>query len=407
MKLIFSFIFLPVIFSTHISIPFIKEFPNFNENYLFDNNILAQLSLGTPKVNVNFLFDFNSRLTYVPDISLGGLYSNNSKTYKFVEDPKGFYQYGSKYFSYCFSQENFYIQEKLIENFNFNYLYTSRNNGTLKYGVLGFQAPVFKDEKNFKYQLKKNGLTDDHIFQIHYLNENSGEIIIGTKPYNSNYIEVITSFEYGYKNIFIKFEKIIYNDIEEKNPRIIMNYNLRGIIVKNSYFNLINETFFFPLVEKKKCKYEYMNYTDNKYIYFVCDEDIDTKNFKELNILNTKLNYTFKLTHKDLFKVYNKKKYCLVFHDLSSPTKWSLGQIFFEKYPMIINEESKIAIYQFKNNNNYFIIVVIILLIGLLIIIIILSFVIVKLIKNKPRRIRANELEDENYDYKPLNLNLI
>ena len=55
MKLIFSFIFLPVIFSIYISIPFIKEFPNFNENYLFDNNILAQLSLGTPKVNVNFL----------------------------------------------------------------------------------------------------------------------------------------------------------------------------------------------------------------------------------------------------------------------------------------------------------------------------------------------------------------
>ena len=150
-----------------------------------------------------------------------------------------------------------------------------------------------------------------------------------------------------------------------------------------------------------------MNYTENKYIYFVCDEDIDTKNFKEFKIVNTKLNYTFKLTHKDLFKVYNKKKYCLVFHDLAAPVSWSLGQIFFEKYPMIINEESKIAIYQFKNNNNYFIIVVIILLIGLLIIIIILSFVIVKLIKNKPRRIRANELEDENYDYKPLNLNLI
>ena len=47
------------------------------------------------------------------------------------------------------------------------------------------------------------------------------------------------------------------------------------------------------------------------------------------------------------------------------------------------------------------------LFINLKIIIIILSFVIVKLIKNKPRRIRANELEDENYDYKPLNLNLI
>jgi hypothetical protein len=126
---------------------------------------------------------------------------------------------------------------------------------------------------------------------------------------------------------------------------------------------------------------------------------------KELNFLNTKKNYTFTLNEKDLFKVYNKKKYCLIFFDLAEPSKWVLGQIFFEKYPMTINDESKMAIYYIiDDKKNNYLIIIIIAFISLIIIIIALSFIIIKLLKKIPRRIRANELEHENYDYSTYNI---
>ena len=398
------FFFLPEILSLFISIPFSKQLSDFNENYLFDNKILAHLSFGTPKVNLKFFLDFYGRFIYISDIKLGGLYSNNSKTYEFISDTRSQFNYNTKYFYFYFAKENFYINDR-IEKFNFNYIYKSPNNGTLEYGILGFQFPHFKDEKNLKYQLKEKGLIDEYYYKIHFLNETSGEIIIGTNNSNVNNLEILTSIEYTYKDTNIKFEKIMYNDIEETNPKIKICYNLRGISVKESYFNIINETFFFPLIHKNKCKSEYINLTNNQFIYFVCDQDIDTKNFKELNFLNTKKNYTFTLNEKDLFKVYNKKKYCLIFFDLTEPSKWVLGQIFFEKYPMTINDESKMAIYYIVDDkkNNY-LIIIIIAFISLIIIIIVLSFIIIKLLKKIPRRIRANELEHENYDYSTYNI---
>ena len=398
MKPTIILMFLTKIFSSYISIPFTKQITDFNENYLFDNNILVQLYIGTPKINIKLNIDFYGRLTYIPDISLGGLYSNNSKSFKNISKEIFQYTYNSKTYYFFFAQDNFYIHDRLIENINFSYIYYSPNNGTLEHGLLGFQTPSFKDEQNIKYQLKNKGLINDYIYKIKFLNEKYGEIIVGTNTSEITNTEVITAIEISYENMFIKFKEIKYKNTTETNPRIGINYNLRGIFVTSSYFKLINETFFLPLINKNKCKIVSMNNSNNKFIYFVCDEDVDTKNFEEINIINFKQNITFKLTHNDLFKIYNNKKYCLVFHDLNEPAKWTLGQIFFEKYPMIINEESKSAIYYIKNNSsNYFIINIIIVFICL-IIIIILSLIIVNLIKNKKRRIKVNELED-NYDY--------
>ena len=394
-------LFLPNIIVSFISIPFHKKILDFNNDYFFQNNILVELQIGNPKVNIKLIIDFLGRFIYIPDKSIGGLYSNISSTYEFIEKCITPFSYHNFYFNFFFAKEHFYNKNNTFENFNFNFLYESSNNGTMENGILGFEKPTFKDNKNFKYLLKENNFIDQYIYKIKFFNENSGEIYIG-----SNSSEISDNFisfpiEYNYNTIYFKFDKIIYDNITENEPQIIIDYNLRGISVDKNYYNYIYESFFSSLINNKKCILEYNNNTDNKYIYFVCDKDIDIKNFKTFNLYNKKMNYSFILNNSDLFQDYNNKKYCLIFHDLMYPLKWRFGQVFFQKYELSINEDSKIAFYYIINNqtkdrkDNFFKIVLIIFFF----IIIILTFIIIYMIKNKPRKRRANELVDDNYEY--------
>ena len=393
-------LYLPNIISL-ISIPFHKKILDFNKDYFFRNNIMVEMKIGNPKVNINLIIDFFGRLIYIPDKSIGGIYTNKSTTYEFIEKCMTPFSYHNFYFNFNFAKDNFYNKNNTFEGFNFNYLYESTNNGTMENGILGFEKPTFKDNKNFKYLLKELNFIDQYIYKIKFLNDNSGEILIGSNI--SEKIDNIISIpvEYNYNNIFLKFDKIIYDNMIENESQIIIDYELRGISVNKNCYNYIYESFFSPLINNKKCVLEYNNNTDNKYIYFICDKNIDIQNFNSIKLYNKKMNYTFILNNTDLFKDYNNKKYCLIFHDLMNPIKWKLGQVFFEKYELSINEDSKTAFYyiiinESKDNKNY---IFIILLIIFFFIIIILTFIILYMIKNKPRKKRANELDDDNYEY--------
>ena len=408
MKYIFYLLnlFLPNIIVSLISIPFHKKILDFNNDYFFQNNILVEMEIGNPKVNINLIIDFLGRFIYIPDHTIGGIYSNKSKTYNFVEKCLIPFSYHHFYFNFYYAKENFYNKNNTFESFNFNFLYESSNNGTMENGILGFEKPTFNDSKNFKYLLKESNFIDQYIYKIKFLNENSGEIYIGSNSseISDNFISI--PIEYIYNIMYLKFDKIIYDNITENEPQIIIDYNLRGISVNKNYYNYIYELFFSSLINNKKCDLKYNNNTDNKYIYFVCDKDIDIKNFKSLNIIIKKMNYSFVLNNSDLFQDYQNKKYCLIFHDLMYPLKWRFGQVFFQKYEFSINEDSKNAFYYIinnqtkdntKDNKDYFFKI---LLIIFFLIIIILTIIIIYMIKNKPRKRRANELEDDNYEYK-------
>ena len=408
MKYIFYLLnlFLPNIIVSLISIPFHKKILDFNNDYFFQNNILVEMEIGNPKVNINLIIDFLGRFIYIPDHTIGGIYSNKSKTYNFVEKCLIPFSYHHFYFNFYYAKENFYNKNNTFESFNFNFLYESSNNGTMENGILGFEKPTFNDSKNFKYLLKESNFIDQYIYKIKFLNENSGEIYIGSNSseISDNFISI--PIEYIYNIMYLKFDKIIYDNITENEPQIIIDYNLRGISVNKNYYNYIYELFFSSLINNKKCDLKYNNNTDNKYIYFVCDKDIDIKNFKSLNIIIKKMNYSFVLNNSDLFQDYQNKKYCLIFHDLMYPLKWRFGQVFFQKYEFSINEDSKNAFYYIinnqtkdntKDNKDYFFKI---LLIIFFLIIIILTIIIIYMIKNKPRKKRANELEDDNYEYK-------
>ena len=128
---------------------------------------------------------------------------------------------------------------------------------------------------------------------------------------------------------------------------------------------------------------------------------------------------TFILTYEDLFKIKGDKIYFLIyFRNYNFGDYFEFGKIFLQKYSFTFNQETKmIGYYNFdlpggknKNNkditdeqneeNNYF--ENIYLWLGISAIIIgfaALGFFIGKIIYNKVRKKRINEVDDDNYFY--------
>jgi hypothetical protein len=124
---------------------------------------------------------------------------------------------------------------------------------------------------------------------------------------------------------------------------------------------------------------------------------------KNLSFFSKELNYNFSLSYKDLFYNFNGKNYYLVIFPWFMGIKWRLGLPFFKKFNFVFDSDKKvIGVYDkvlevniilqnsWKNN----------LIVLLFVIISFMAFFIYKMYIHKPRKIRANELED-NYEYIP------
>ena len=195
-----------------------------------------------------------------------------------------------------------------------------------------------------------------------------------------------------------------------------------GIIFgPNKYEKLIIKDFFGDLINEKKCFSE--SVIDEKYNYeyhvYYCDkkltENIIKNNFPTLYFEIKIFNKTFELTYKDLFREKNGKLYFLVYfkkNDYSFGNYFLMGKLFLKKYFFTFNQDMKMIGYykeeelnDEKNDNNsiftsvnntYLIIIMIILII----IFGVVGFFLGKIVYDKVRKKRINEVDD-NYDYFP------
>ena len=153
--------------------------------------------------------------------------------------------------------------------------------------------------------------------------------------------------------------------------------------------------FFF---DNKKC--EKISILKNSYNAYICNKEFDYKKFKELKFYHKELNETFILDYNDLFKDENGKIYFLIIFRPYGTKTWLLGEPFLKKYPFTFNQDKKkIGFYKIIHNNNKFSFhYTWFIIISLIVVCFLLLFLLIKNIMNKPRKIRANELED-NYDY--------
>ena len=185
--------------------------------------------------------------------------------------------------------------------------------------------------------------------------------------------------------------------------------DLNIIIGIKDYYNSIKSNYFDNY--KDECKSQYIK---KRYTIFYCEKNFDTINFPSLFIQSLELNYTFELTHKDLFEVRGDKKYFLIIFDNVSHYPWKFGRLFLEKYFFNFETDSKlIGFYNNltpkesegkKENNNYNIWKWIM---GsfILIIVGVIGFYIGYSLKKSIRKKRANELEDDDFEYKQKNNN--
>lgn len=299
------------------------------------------------------------------------------------------------------------------ENF-INYLKGKKIINSYEWGIFFFDKEKSYNINNDIYN-KYDGFYIAGITEDDYLNIFKTSNIIGIhSPKTNNYITIDKI--YFYDSPMNRTEYLVSNDTIVE---IVLDNNY--IISDIEYYQQIKEYFFKKYFDNNIC---YENSTIRKYggknYMIICDLSIkeNLKNFPTLYLLNRDFSFTFNLNYNDVFfESDNKIFFLIIGKDLADKT-WMLGKNFMKKYLFIFDQDCKsikfIHLDKYgdqkdegrkeqeteKNKSNFWKNFKIFLLIFLLIIAIIIGIFIGKQIWKKNRKIRCNELKDEeNYDY--------
>ena len=278
---------------------------------------------------------------------------------------------------------------------------------------------------NILEQLKSKNIIDKQVWFLKFNDYNKGKLVLGKylhemdNKYNKDdmvTIDLYRRYGYLYK---IEFDEIIYGNKNNPEKRVIMeihnttlfSINTQLIYSTYEFGDAIYSNFFYEKIQNNKC-YQKNLKEDSQYIYFYCKKkEININEMENLNFILKEKNINFVLEPKDLFYEDNGYLYYLIVYkpynefDSNKDTEWILGLQFLKKYNIAFNRDDKTAYYydkEAKEENNeddskelkYIIIIV------LLIIIFIgcIGFLVYYIIKIKPRKKKANEL-DEDFDY--------
>ena len=386
---------------------------------LFKNDIYTYLDIGTPNQKIPISIKLQTYSFYIvsseSEISLKTFSSKDSKT--FYSSNNYIRNIMNEDFNYAFFSSDIITLSNINKKNNFSFFLVKNisNNEIYEGGGIGLniksKSPNI-EKINFLYELKEQKLISSYTFTIKYKNDKEGELIIGKKPHEYDNERYKNDF-FHYSNLPIYsydfqwglyFDKVQYGNIDLNkriNQVLIFEIEL-GVIISNSeYKNFIQKNFFEKYINEKKCFIG--TFGKEGYKYFYCNENVDITLMQNLSFYNQDLNYTFELNYKDLFYNFDGKNYYLVVFPWYLGVQWRMGLPFFKKYQLIFDSEKKIIgvyerilekksnIFKFWKNN---------LIIFLIFVIAFLIFYIIRNIKNKSRKIRANELK-ENYDYLP------
>ena len=413
MKFLILFPILLFKISSVIVFPFKRKIQSLNNfyEYLYQNDLISEIIIGTPKQKIEIIIKGEEHPFYISKIN--GIYNENlSSTYKKLsnEEKEINYESFNKYFisSETFNMNNHKNESLKINNFSFIYATTSKNPSLLNSAIIGLYYKDYITVKDIKdlnliSLLKKNNISNNYVFSIDYNELNKGILYLGDYFHNfnssfqqSNYLQINSIFQgtgYAWGNIF---NNVKYNNVSlgEDNYKFYFNLTFSGIFGTKTFEKILLNDFFDSNCQKNEIEKE-------NFHFYICKKEFDYKKFKDLIFYHKELNTSFILNYQDLFIEENNKIYCLIaFKDVNYNT-WFLGEPFMRKYKFTFNRDNKIIgfyklIISQKNNslfssNHIFILILIIVCVTLVILLI-------RNIKNKPRKLRANELED-NYEY--------
>ena len=373
-----------------------------------------------------------------------GIYDESkSDTYKAIEGETNFEN--EDLIKGILSSDDFYFYSKLLkipfflsfENFPFSHITEG--------GKIGFRY-WDKDElpKNFQNltfvkSLKNLGLISSYDFSFIYdsndLDEDTGTLYVGAllhdidenkynaSFFNGTYSDIYLNGQWGYT---IK-KSYLGNKIFEK-AKIAFFYPEFGFIVgTNNFFeqlkNMSSWNEYFNI--KKKCHFCKFQIDDidangfQRFIYeytgYYCDKDIDVNNIinESLTFYSHGFGNIFSLKNEDIWLEKNGYKYFMILETLNPENSWIFGKPFFKKYHITFNQDSKtIGVYTnikynkpekpvIPTNKANKIMLLVCIIICLIIIIGVLVILLIKFYLLAPRKKKANELIDDNFEYKP------
>ena len=387
---IVNFIILPIYYES----PEENEFNNFN----FINKIYTNISLGYPpqilKVNLNL-----NESKFLISKELYNI--SNSFTNDMINE-NNFYEKINLVINLNSNVLNNYIYKKKTCYINYNF-YITENKENIFGLKLSNNCLLFNE--SFIYNLKRQNYLKENVF---YFDFENNLFIIGIQPYefnkekynNINYFSINTLDN---DKTSIKFDKIIIGNNKynlNNNSIIYFDVNYYGIKGTKEYYNYINKEYFNKYYKNNLCKKEYDN-NNNENIIIICNKKININNFPDISFISNHINNSLVLTKNDLFYKKNNKYYFLISFDKYQNDNWSLGLIFMKKYQPIFEEEKNIIRFYINNQINYKnhkIKIKFLLNLFFLFIFLLLTILLIKYNLNKPRKIHANELE-ENIEY--------
>lgn len=298
-------------------------------------------------------------------------------------------------------------------------------------GVCGLQLPQFNSEIDYNLiiSLKKANGTNSYNWYLdfeNFANKEAKMVVDGfphdlnNKKYNSkkfvqtNAISVDSAY-LKYPLWALKFSDIFYGDINmnlsQENKTALIQFDFGMIVAPKETQDIMEKEFFNEYYKKNICFNDSL--TISNYIYCKNVKDFNVNNFKSIYFKSVDLNIIFELSYEDLFYYTNEYIYFLI---LFREYKWIIGEIFLKKYHLVFNQDEKTIGYYLgvekskneqdtndKNNESKFEFS----LIHILLILILLTLIIIGIIlytKKGKRKNRANELDDDNYEYSsPIN----
>jgi hypothetical protein len=422
---------------------------------LFYNQIYVNIKIGTNKKEIPFYLYLQQyplviQSSNVSNKQVKGIYNKSeSDTYEAIGKEESFIVDDMSYA--ILSQDNFYFNNDNTQSLISFYLCVENYEKThiTEGGKIGFKlysTSAHSEKSSFISILKKNRIISSYVFSIIYntkdFDEDTGKLYIGAYPhildkkhYTEDYFisgeanNVAGNIEWN-----LNFDEIkVDNKLVEKNSNSYFYIEIGFLIGKKAYFNYIksldiwNEYFNI----NKKCHEAHFKIDDletndieprlnDDYTVYYCDKDVDIEklNFGDISFVKKSRNISFEFTNKDLWMEKNGYKYFLVIENQFFNDNWYFGKPFFKKYPMIFDSDNKIIglytktidnnsnSYNETDNSNSSTLVYIIVIVGLVIIVIGLIILLINCYMKLPRKMRPNELTDDNYDYSnPINNN--
>ena len=310
---------------------------------------------------------------------------------------------------------------KTNNNIYFNLVKNSTDNKTLSSGLIGLKiiSMLIYKEENFIYQLKQLNSIKNLVFFLNFNDEKNKGLFLGNYPdeYDKNFDEKDFYYTKALSDEMsvvweLFFDEVKYGKNKYNNKYFKFNLLINGIIGPNNYKEYLKNNYFNIFLSNNDCKEENFPNFNSNYSGFYCNDNINLKdNFETLYLYHKELNYTFELKYEDLFKLHNNKIYFLIFFNEKNED-WTLGEIFLKKYLFIFDMDRKtLGIYNKNNylnrkinNNNINNLLIFKIFICILILCILVLLFLIRKYKLK-KKLRKNQMIDDNYLYKSKNEN--